>query len=155
MSVNCHPDSGKWPGLGGEGGFSLVEAMVAMVVLSIGLLGVAGLQARALSDGTGAAMRSQAALYAYDIAERMRANRGDALNASAPYQVAPGEVPAISLPALVYNDLTDWLAEVGDLPSGQGGVELATLGTGRVKATITVRWLEKGALEQIQVETLL
>lgn len=45
-----------------------------MVVLSIGLLGVAGLQAFGLRNNQEAYMRSQAAILAMDISERMRAN---------------------------------------------------------------------------------
>ena len=55
-------------------GFTLIEILVTMVIMSGGLLGLAGLQATALRDNIGATLRTQAVLYANDIAERMRAN---------------------------------------------------------------------------------
>jgi len=55
-------------------GFTLVEVLVTMVVMSIGLLGLAGLQATSLRSNSGANFRTQAILYANDMAERIRAN---------------------------------------------------------------------------------
>lgn len=55
-------------------GFTLIEILVTVVVLSIGLLGLAGLQATALRFNSTAYQRSQATILAYDIAEQMRAN---------------------------------------------------------------------------------
>ena len=59
-------------------GFTLVEALIALLVLSIGLLGVAALQLIALQNNNNAMFRSQATYLAYDIADRMRANRDQA-----------------------------------------------------------------------------
>ena len=55
-------------------GFTLVEVLVAMVILAIGLLGLASLQAIALKDNQDAYLRSQANLLAYEMNDRMRAN---------------------------------------------------------------------------------
>jgi type IV pilus assembly protein PilV len=55
-------------------GFTLLEVMVALLVLSIGLLGLAMLQATNLQFNTDAYTRTQATLFAYDIIDRMRAN---------------------------------------------------------------------------------
>lgn len=55
-------------------GFTLVEIMVTMVVMTIGFLGLAGLQATALRSNSGATLRTQAVIYANDMAERIRAN---------------------------------------------------------------------------------
>ena len=56
-------------------GFTLLEALIALLVLSIGLLGLAALQARGLAYSHDAYVRSQATFLAYDIVERMRARR--------------------------------------------------------------------------------
>lgn len=56
-------------------GFGLVEVLVALLVLSIGLLGLAGLQAVSLRSNHGSFIRGQAVILANDIADRMRANR--------------------------------------------------------------------------------
>ena len=55
-------------------GFSLVEAMVALMVLSIGMLGIAGLYVESLRAGRTAIYRTQAINLASDMAERIRAN---------------------------------------------------------------------------------
>jgi len=55
-------------------GFTLIEVLVATLVLSIGLLGLAALQANNLKNNQSAYFRSQATQLAYDIADRMRAN---------------------------------------------------------------------------------
>ena len=61
---------------GRESGFSLVEVMVALIVMSIGLLGVAKMQAAALSNTAIASTRSLAAIEASSLASSMHANRG-------------------------------------------------------------------------------
>lgn len=55
-------------------GFTLLEVLVAIVVLSIGLLGLAGLQAAGLRNNTSAYMRTIATQQVHDMADRMRAN---------------------------------------------------------------------------------
>ena len=57
-----------------QSGFTLLEIMVAIVVLSLGLLGLAGLQAASLRNNQTAYYRSIATQQAYDIADRLRAN---------------------------------------------------------------------------------
>lgn len=59
-------------------GFSLIEVLVAVLVLSIGLLGLALLQAQGLVFNSNAYYRTQATLLAYDMMDRMRTNRGGA-----------------------------------------------------------------------------
>lgn len=55
-------------------GFTLIEVLVALLVLSIGLLGLAALQTTSLQLNTSSYQRTQATLLAYDIIDRMRAN---------------------------------------------------------------------------------
>lgn len=55
-------------------GFTLIEILVTVVVLSVGLLGLAGLQAAALKFNSTAYQRSQATVLIYDMIERIRAN---------------------------------------------------------------------------------
>lgn len=135
-------------------GFSLVEVLVALLVLAIGLLGLAGLQARGVSTNYSALQRSQATLYAHDIVERMRANRETARLSSWPYQINFGAEPSSS-DSLALQDMNEWLAAIGDLPQGEGAIAMTNLGGGRVKATIRIRWNEKGDQQLITVETIL
>jgi len=57
-----------------ERGLTLIEILVTLVVTSLGLLGIAALQARGLQSNYDAYLYSQAAALAYDMAERIRAN---------------------------------------------------------------------------------
>ena len=64
-------------------GFSLIEVLVALFVLSIGLLGLAALQTTGLRFSHQSYERTQATLQAYDIIDRMRTNKsgtGDTVN---------------------------------------------------------------------------
>lgn len=56
-------------------GFSLIEVLVALAILSFGMLGIAALQITGVRANQGAYLRSQATLIANDMAERMYANR--------------------------------------------------------------------------------
>jgi type IV pilus assembly protein PilV len=57
-----------------QNGFTLLEILVAVVVLSIGLLGLAGLQVSSLNNNQIAYYRSIASQQTYDMADRMRSN---------------------------------------------------------------------------------
>jgi type IV pilus assembly protein PilV len=100
-------------------GTTLVETLVALVVLSVGLLGIAALQMTSLRNNRGAHLRSQAQVLAYDITDRMRANRNAAL--------ANAYVIALAAPAtgsgIVLTDLQEWKATLASaLPLGDGEV---------------------------------
>lgn len=126
-------------------GMTLVEALVALLVLCIGLLGVAGLQIQALRANHGAYLRSQATMLAHDITDRMRANRPAALAGA--YAVAVGAVPTgTSLPDL---DIAAWKQSLADvLPAGDGAVVMA----GDI-ATITVQWTDRLGADTFVTET--
>ncbi|MCX7101946.1 MAG: type IV pilus modification protein PilV, partial [Methylobacter sp.] len=64
----------KTHGMKQTAGFTLIEVLIAMLVLAVGLLGLAGLQATSLKSNQSAYNRSQATQLAYDLADRMRAN---------------------------------------------------------------------------------
>jgi len=59
-------------------GFTLIEILIALLVLSLGLIGLAMLQATGLRFNNDSYMRSQATILAYDIIDRMRANKTSA-----------------------------------------------------------------------------
>lgn len=109
-------------------GFTLIEVLITLVVLSIGLLGVAGLQLSGLRANHGSGMRSQATFLAYDMGERLRANiqgvhDGDYNNLSG-NPGDPGCISSSCSPALMaQTDLHEWnLANATHLPSGVGAV---------------------------------
>jgi type IV pilus modification protein PilV len=66
-------DREKPPGMG-QHGFTLVEVLVTVVILAVGLLGLAGLQAVSMRNNHSAYERTQAVQLAYDMADRVRAN---------------------------------------------------------------------------------
>lgn len=61
-----------------SGGFTLIEILVTLFILAIGLLGLAGLMVDGMRNNQGAYLRTQASILAYDMADRMRANREEA-----------------------------------------------------------------------------
>lgn len=58
-----------------SGGFSMLEVLIAILIAAFGMLGVAGLQAYNLKSSHGSNLRSVATMLAYDLSDRMRANR--------------------------------------------------------------------------------
>ncbi len=118
-----------------QAGFSLLEVLVTLVVLSLGILGLAGLQSVALKNGHSALLRAQAAQFAYDMLDRMRANPNQARGGQ--YDVDwGGATSAVSNPAKA--DVEEWLAQLAVLPSGEADIKVTAAGL----ATIIVRWNE-------------
>lgn len=76
---SSHPPCARSAGPRRDAGAGLVEVLIAVLVLSVGLLGFAGAQMTSLKGGHSAYLRSQASLLAYDITDRMRAARMAAL----------------------------------------------------------------------------
>ncbi len=135
-------------------GSSLVETMVALVVLSVGLLGVARMYVFSLQNGRTALLNSQAVILAAGMADRIRANRTagiDYAGAGADFGCVDGGVDCT--PAqMAANDLLVWRAEVTNaLPNGQAtiAVDVGTLPTTYV---ITVRWNDTGSVEPAQYQ---
>ncbi len=67
-----------------SGGFSLIEVLVALVVMAVGLLGIAGLYVEGLRAGRTSVYRSAAITLAGDMADRIRANPGGAYAGNGP-----------------------------------------------------------------------
>jgi type IV pilus assembly protein PilV len=123
-------------------GFTLVEALVALLVLSIGLLGVAALQLTALQNNNNALFRSQATYLAYDITDRIRANRSTALTGGG-YVVAYGAAPSGT--TVERNDIRAWKTMLGaTLPAGDGSIAIDAA-TG--EAVIRIRWDDSKGVE--------
>ena len=128
-----------------QSGFTLLEVMVAIVVLSLGLLGLAGLQAATLRNNQIAYYRAIAVQQTFDMADRIRANqRGamdgeyDALDASIPAD--PGCVASTCTPEnMAVADHSQWNNNNARmLPGGSGTVASAAGGS----FVITMSWNE-------------
>ncbi len=117
-------------------GFTLIEVLVAILVMSVGLLGVAALQLTSLRANHSSSLRSQATLLAYDIVDRMRANQTAATAGG--YDIALAGTSAGGSVAL--DDLARWKQNLTNtLPAGRGAVQRTGAGTA-TKFTITVQW---------------
>jgi type IV pilus assembly protein PilV len=135
-----------------DNGFTLIEVMVAVVIFSIGLLGVAGLQTSGLKTTHQSYQRTVAITAARDMADRMRANitgvRSNAYNFStAPSD--PGCVSAACTAANIANhDASQWYASLtASLPSpSASSVSCTDINAGTPAldqgsaCIITVRW---------------
>lgn len=127
-------------GAGREQGFTLLEVLITVLVLSLGLLGLAALQVASIRDTQGAYLKAQAVNGAYQIIDAMRANRDDALDGDYDDGFGAGvDSYCVEDPAAVASDLCDWERTLdGALPNGQGAVDV----DGNGVATICVRWTE-------------
>ncbi len=132
-------------------GFTIIEVLVAMVVLSIGVLGLGVLQLTAMQNTQGGYLRSQATILAYDIIDSMRADIPAVTNGD--YRITfgaatPAAVDCYGLAAncttgqIATSDLNRWRTVLGNyLPSGSGQVDTADLGT-TTQVTVTVSWVD-------------
>jgi type IV pilus assembly protein PilV len=131
----------------------MVEVLVALVVLTIGLLGIAALYLNSLQSGRTAIYRTQAVTLAADLADRIRMNR----TAQAAYGSVFADVEAVvgacdstggcSDADLASTDLFRWKATIAQLlPNGQGqvAVTLPIAGGEPTNYVVTVRWAEVG-----------
>lgn len=134
-----------------ERGFTLLEVLIALLVLSLGLLGLAGLQTMSLKFNAQSYQRTQATLLIDTMIDRMRANP-DAVNSGVYNNVPLGNVAATysfssTCPQkcadandLANYDIHQWLAGIatpGMLTDGKGGISFD--GT---RHTVTVTWWE-------------
>jgi type IV pilus assembly protein PilV len=134
----------------GARGFTMVEVLVSLVVLSIGLLGIGKLVLFSARANDSAYLRSQATALAYEILDNMRANLPTAKIQG--YDVAIGTVPGApqtclaticSATQVANYDVYTWKQHLTALPGGQGSV--VTSVTSPVTATIIVRWDDEAA----------
>ena len=110
-------------------GFTLLEVLIALLILSIGLLGLAALQTTGLRSNQMASMRTLATEAAYDITDRMRANPGDPVKAPTigvignQYVIALDEAPGdTSATGTALADLNAWRERVERLPGGESQI---------------------------------
>lgn len=131
-------------------GFTLLEIMVSLVILAIGLLGLAGMQSVSVINNHAALMRSEASLLSYDIMDRMRANREHARTTSnylSNFNEAASSYPLCNTPPcspsmLANHDLNQWKTDVSaQLPGGEAEIARENLPSG-VLYVVTLRWDE-------------
>jgi len=117
-------------------GTSLIEILVAVVVLSTGLLGMVALQAKALRNNQSSLERSQAVVLTYSILERMRTNAAVARTGAYNYAWS-ANCPAPGGGTLAATDLTNW---VGEIKAGLGQGACGSIACNGNLCTISIRW---------------
>ncbi|WP_200843448.1 type IV pilus modification protein PilV [Pantoea sp. 18069] len=108
-------------------GITLIESLIAMVVMALGILGIVGVQMRTLTDTQAGVRRAQAIRLIDDLGERLQ-NNPDALNNLETYTTSPGAgtdctATACTPPQLAAFDIRQWRLNVAAaLPAGSATV---------------------------------
>jgi len=127
-------------------GVSLIESMIALLVISIGLLGIAAMQITAMRMNTSALNHSQSVWIAYDMADRIRANYAQFDNYSAidTNNIYTQECISSSCNSaeMITADAAAWSALIQNLPGGRGLVTSPIPGTKEL--LIRVMWDDEG-----------
>jgi type IV pilus assembly protein PilV len=110
-------------------GMTLIEVLVAMLILGVGLLGAAMVQLNALKYTDSSRMTSQASFIAYDLLDRIRANSG------ADYTIAPPSSPNLNVAR--DQDLYDFKTNI--IAFG-GATATGTVALNQRVYTITISW---------------
>ena len=126
-------------------GVSLVESMIALLVISIGLLGIAALQITSMKQNNSALHHSQAVWIGYNIADRIRSNFGQFANyAGIDTNIGYSQdcsTGACTAAQMILSDAADWAAEIQNLPSGRGTIDSPIASQLRIR----VMWDDEGA----------
>jgi type IV pilus assembly protein PilV len=140
-------------------GVTLIEVLVALVIVAVGLLGLAGMQVRGLSIQKDAHGRAIATQLALDLADRMRANRDPATRlppagyayttayptgtATLPTSTANCAAGVCTLAEQAQFDMATWLGRVTQsLPGGWANVQAVDAANG--VWNVTLMWVETG-----------
>lgn len=127
------------PDRGLQRGMTLIEVLVTLLLVSVGLLGVAALQLASLKNNQEAYVRSQASVLAGDILDRIRANANAFRDGE--YTVDYNEEGATGSRA--GDDITAWQAAIdATLPGGEENAAGKIERDGNI-VTITIRWSER------------
>ncbi len=130
-------------------GVSLIEVLIAMLVLAIGLLGLAALQAQGLRFSNDALVRTQATALASDLLDRMRANRDNAADYAAAdlatiFAGADPNARRCASTVSVANDLLCWSEDIkAALPAPDTPIISGRAGTGYYD--VVLRWADRDA----------
>ena len=127
-----------------QAGVGLIEVMVAVLVLAIGLLGVAALQAVTLKNSGGSAERTQAVIQTYSMLDLLRANKAAATTFNTGGEFRCGSytpVDANGNPGAANSGLNIWLNSlVADVSPSACGKVACGLNGSAMECTITTRW---------------
>lgn len=131
---------GRPPVRSRQAGVGLIEVLIAVLVLSIGFLGMAALQAKSLSTNNSAMSRSMATIASYSILDAMRADPTNALAGAYNGTVTANACPTATS-TLAQSQLKAWCTQelvqnFGALASTKGTVNCAATGN----CTVTIQF---------------
>ena len=136
----------------GVSGFTLIEVLIALLILAVGVLGIVALQFKTLKYSHDANLRSQINFLAYDISDRMRGNRANAadyvnhatdpsLGAHVVATTAPATACVDATGANAANDLVCWQHQIfQSLPPGSTAGIAGPVGT---LYTVALAWTDR------------
>lgn len=144
----------------GDRGFTLIEVMIAMLVLTIGLLAIAGMQGMSFSRNMDASEISVATNLGADILERIRFNRPNVTAYNNIDTLVPGTQPPATQP-MARGDYAEWAARLGasGLASVRGQVTVVTtvfpapLTTSQSQVTVLLTWSGRARGEAVVLRT--
>ena len=127
-------------------GFSLIEVLIALIIMSVGMLGIAGLYVQSLQAGRTSMFRHQAVALAGDVADRIRANpRAGTAYSSAGNTGCNPEQPEPGAAAMAEYDVIAWQQQADDTLPGSADVIVELDDCKKPPLyTITVSWEEPG-----------
>lgn len=141
-----------------NGGFSLIEVLIALVILSVGLLGIAAMVSISLKSKDSSYYRTQALALSGTILDRMRANRATAVGGG--YNNAPtaspnctGSAATCSTTDIANMDLSQWQNDLNELLSNGGNAPTYTITTVPVnqmtQVQIHISWYDSRASQAL------
>jgi type IV pilus assembly protein PilV len=130
-------------------GFSLVEVLIALIIMSVGMLGIAGLYVQSMQAGRTSMLRHHAITLAGDVADRIRANptARDAYSAAAgvDYDCVARDRNC-DIQQMAAHDIFLWQAQAAEflppMADGSQAVEVLFFPGALPRYTITIRWDE-------------
>lgn len=128
-------------------GFSLLEVMIALLILSVALLGIAALVTISLKANDSSYMRTQADNLAYQVFDFMRADRSDAVNGCFSGTFYAGQTASSSCgtSSAATTALLQWQQNLQALPPGGYGIVITSVVNGVTTASVTIYWNDSRA----------
>ncbi len=129
----------------------MIEILVTILIISLAVLGSAGLQVQALKTNQGGQFRNQAVFLLNDMVERMKANKAYSVSATTGYgntassagMTTDCNTAPCSAAVLAAYDIAKWQAAILTvLPQGTGTVTQTTAGNPS-SYTVTISWLDR------------
>ena len=134
-------------------GFSLIEVLIALIIMSVGMLGIAGLYVQSMQAGRTSMFRHHAVTLAGDVADRIRANP----RAGIAYMGGPANNNCVAQGTdcdqgeMAANDIFLWDEQAREtLPNGTVTI-VYNAGTVPPEYTITIAWDEAGDQPTYQI----